>query len=85
MPLAYRDNVATKPGRAKQRDWRPVVSRWTFRSIQQALMIAGIYWYYTNRLSGDLVLRFEAVILVLTGIWAGHLVQVKPEGDADAV
>ena len=63
---------------AAQDSWRPIVSQRTLTWVRRLLIAAGVYWYYTNRHSGDLVLRGEAVALVLMGLWAHHVLRVKP-------
>lgn len=75
--------AATSASNAGQGAWRAVVSQRTFSWVRQLLIAAGVYWYYTNRHSGDLVVRFEAVTLVLVGVWANHVARVSsPQPDA---
>ena len=68
------------------REWRPFVSRGTFTWARRLLVVAGICWYVANRHSGDLVLRFEAIALVLAGLWLDRIFRVSPRtGDAPAL
>lgn len=61
-----------------QNEWRPVVSAWLLASVKLFLLGLGAYWWYLNRGSGDLILRAQAVGLVLSGLWVHHLVRVRP-------
>ena len=65
-------------------DWRPVVSQRTFSWVAQLLIGAGLYWYYLNRHSGDLVIRLQAVTLFLGGIWASRLLRIRQAKGAAA-
>lgn len=62
----------------EQDEWRPVVSAWLLGSVKLFLIGLGAYWWYLNRHSGDLVVRAQAVGLVLSGLWAHHFVRVRP-------